>query len=102
MYLTFLKMPNPISAKKSGLALLGPPGLQRFVKDALYTLAATGNPMDALVGYCHLMRRRNIALDHATGEHHRDSIWVAIQEYPAIELMAKYQMMEVRSLLALE
>jgi hypothetical protein len=104
MYLTSLKMPNPTPAKKFGLALLDLRGLQRFMEDALYTLAATGDPMDALAGYCHLTRQRDVTDDViVTEEHHSCSIWIAIQEYPLNRLMAKYQMRKVRSsLLALE
>jgi hypothetical protein len=67
----------------------------------LYTLARTGNPMDVLVGYCDLMRQRDI-IENAFAkneEHHRDSIWVAILENPAIKPMAEYQVRKVRSLL---
>jgi hypothetical protein len=65
------------------------------------TLAGTGNPIDVLVGYCHLMRQRDVTGDAFTKkeEHHRDSIWVTILENPAIKPMAEYQVRKVRLLL---
>jgi hypothetical protein len=89
----FLKIPNLVAAKRFGLALLDRYGLHHSMRDALYTLARTGNPMDVLVGYCDLMRQRDI-IGNAFAkneEHHRDSIWVAILENPAIKPMAEYQ-----------
>ena len=74
------------------------------MRDALYTLARTGNPMDVLTGYCHLMRQQDV-IGNAfakTEEHHRDSIWVTILENPAIKPMAEYQVRKVRPLLILE
>jgi hypothetical protein len=94
----FLKIPNLVAAKRFGSALLDRHGLHNSMRDALYTLAKTGNPMDVLVGYCHLMRQRDI-IGNAfakSEEHHRDSIWVAILENPAIKPMAEYQVRKVR------
>jgi hypothetical protein len=70
------------------------------MENALYTLAATGNPMNVLFEYCHLIRKYDIADDEIAYEgHHRDSIWMVAREYPAIKPMTKYQMTKVRSLL---
>jgi hypothetical protein len=97
----FLKIPNLVAAKRFGLALLTQHGLYNSMKNALYTLAGTGNPMDVLIGYCHLMRQRDVTRDAFTKkeEHYRDSIWVTILENPAIKPMAEYQVRKVRSLL---
>lgn len=72
------------------------------MRDALYTLVRTGSPMDVLIGYYHLMRRRDtigngIAKNE---EHHRDGIWTAILENPATTPAVEYQVRKVRSLLA--
>jgi hypothetical protein len=97
----FLKIPNLVAAKRFGSALLNRHGLHSSMEDALYTLAGTGNPMDVLIGYCHLMRQRDITRDafEKDEEYHRDSIWITILENPAIKPMAEYQVRKVRSLL---
>src|SRR3954463_4588003 len=97
----FLKIPNLIAAKRFGSALLDRHGLSSSMKDALYTLAGTGNPMDVLSGYCHLMRQRDVIGNafKKTEEHHRDSIWITILENPAIKPVAEYQVRKVRLLL---
>jgi hypothetical protein len=56
----FLKIPNLVAAKRFGSALLNRHGLYSSMKDALYTLARTGNPMDVLVGYCRLIQQRDV------------------------------------------
>ena len=56
----FLKIPNLVAAQRFGSALRDRHGLSSSMKDALYTLAGTGNPIDVLIGYCHLMRQRDI------------------------------------------
>jgi hypothetical protein len=72
----FLKIPNLVAAKRFGSALLDRHGLFYSMKDALYTLAGTGNPIDVLIGYCHLMRQRDVTRSafRKNEEHHRDSI----------------------------
>ena len=97
----FLKIPNLIAAKRFGSAILERLGLYNSMKSALHSLAGTGNPMDVLIGYCHLMRQRDVIGDAFTKkeEHHRDSIWVTILENPAIKPMTEYQVRKVRSLL---
>ena len=97
----FLKIPNLVAAKRFGLALFDRLGLYQPVRDTLYTLAETGNPMDILTGYCHLMRQRDIgeAAFGKTEEHHRDSILITILENPAIQPAAEYEVRKVRSLL---
>jgi hypothetical protein len=99
----FLKIPNLVAAKRFGKALLDRYGLYSSMKRALYTLTGTGNLMDILVGYCHVMRQRDVIRSAftKTEENHRDSIWAIILENPAIELMAEYQVRKVRSLLTL-
>jgi citrate synthase len=99
----FLKIPNLVAAKRFGSALLDQHGLHNSMRDALYTLAKTRNPMDVFIGYCHLMRQHDIIGNAFTKseEHHRDSIWVAILKNPAIKPMAEYQVRKVRSLLTL-
>jgi hypothetical protein len=96
----FLKIPNLVAAKRFGSALLDRHGLFYSMKDALYTLAGTGNPMDVLIGYCHLMRQRDVIRNafKKTEENHRDSIWVAILENPSIQPLAEYQVRKVRLL----
>jgi hypothetical protein len=96
----FLKIPNLVSAKKFGSALLYRHGLYGSLIRDMRTLAATGNPMDVLFRYCHLMRRHDVTIDDIANEgHHRDSIWITTLEYPTNQSMAKYQMRNVRSLL---
>ena len=98
----FLKIPNLVAAKRFGFALLGQLDLCNSMKEALYSLARTGNPMDVLNGYNRLMRERDVAEDAFTKkneEHHRDSIWVTILENPAIKPMAECEVKRVRSLL---
>jgi len=96
----FLKIPNLVAAKRFGHALLDRIGLYNSMKDALYTLAKTGNPKDLLAGYCRLMQERDVA-DHAfkkNEEHHRDSVRYAILENPAINPKAEYEVRKARSL----
>jgi hypothetical protein len=97
----FLKIPNLVAAKRFGSALLDRHGLSSSMKDALYTLVRTGNPMDVLTGYYHLMRQRDVIGNafKKTEEHHRDSIWITILENPAIKPVAEYQVRKVRLLL---
>jgi hypothetical protein len=98
----FLKIPNLVAAKRFGFALLDRLGLYSSMKDALYTLASTGNLMDVLNGYCRLMRHYDVAKDVFTKkkeEHHRESIWVTILENPAIKPKVEYEVKKVRSLL---
>ena len=98
----FLKIPNLVAAKRFGTALLDRLGLYSSMKDALYTLASTGNLMDVLNGYCRLMRHYDVAEDVFTKkkeEHHRESIWVTILENPAIKPTAEYEVKKARSLL---
>ena len=97
----FLKIPNLVAAKRIGLALLARYGLDVSMKNALYVLAGTGNPMKVLAGYCVLMRQRDVVGDAftKTEEDHRDSIWVTILENPAIKPVAEYKVRKVRSLL---
>ena len=94
----FLKIPNLVAAKRFGFALLDRLDLFSSMKDALYTLARTGNPIDVLNGYCRLMRARDATKDAFTKkeEHHRDSIWVTILENPAIKPMVEYETKKVR------
>jgi hypothetical protein len=97
----FLKIPNLIAAKRFGSALLDRHGLLSSMKDALYTLAGTGNPMDVLTGYCHLMREHDVIgkAFNKTEENHRDIIRITILENPAIQPVAEYQVRKVRLLL---
>jgi hypothetical protein len=96
----FLKIPNLVAAKRFGTALLDRLGLYQSMRDALYTLAETGNPMDVFTGYCRLMRQRDVIGDaFIKEEHHRDSIWTTILQNPAVKPTAEYQARKVRSLL---
>jgi hypothetical protein len=97
----FLKIPNLVAAKRFGTALLDRLGLYQSMGKALHTLAQTGNPMDVLAGYCHLMRQRDVIGDAFAKkeEHHRDSILITILENPAIKPVAEYEVVKVRSLL---
>ena len=96
----FLKIPNLIAAERFGIALLDRHGLYNTMKDALYTLAGTGNPMKVLAGYCHLMRQRDVTTDAFAKpeEYHRDIIFYTILENH-INPMAEFQARKVRSLL---
>ena len=89
----FLRIPNLVATKRFGKALLDRHGLYNSVKDALYTLAGTGNPMDVLGAYCRLMRQHDVTGNAftKTEENHRDIIWVTILENPAIKPKAEYQ-----------
>jgi hypothetical protein len=97
----FLKIPNLIAAKRFGSALLDRYGLRSSVKNALYTLAETGNPMDILIAYCHLMRQQDVTRNafKKTEENHRGIIWVTILENPFVQPVAEYQVRKVRLLL---
>lgn len=97
----FLKMPNLVAAKRFGSALLDRLGLYSSIKTALYTLAQTGNPMDVLAAYCHLMRQYDVVGDAFLKNegHHRGIIQVAILENPAIKPKAEFLVRKVRSLL---
>ena len=97
----FLKIPNLVAAKRFGSALLARHGLFSSMKEALYTLAGTGNPMDVLIGYCHLMRQQDVIgkAFQKTEENHRGIIWVTILENPVIIPTAEYQVRKVRLLL---
>jgi hypothetical protein len=94
----FLKIPNLVAAKRFGSALLNRHGLYNSMKNALYTLARTGNLIDVLIGYCQLMRQRDVIGNafNKTEENHRDSIWFTILENPAIQPVAEYQVRKVR------
>jgi hypothetical protein len=94
----FLKIPNLVAVKRFGSALLDRLGLYQSMRTALHTLAETGNPMDVLNGYCHLMRQRDIIGDafKKTEEHHRDSIWITVLENPAIKPVAEYEVKKVK------
>jgi hypothetical protein len=96
----FLKIPNLVAAKRFGSALLDRLGLYKSMKSALFNLAATGNPMNVLAGYCQLMRQRDVIGDAFTKkeEHHRDSVLITILENPAIKPEAEYEVRKVRSL----
>jgi hypothetical protein len=59
----FLKIPNLVAAKRFGSAILERLGLYNSMKTALHSLAGTGNPMDVLIGYCRLMRQRDVIGD---------------------------------------
>ena len=58
-----LKIPNLVAAKRFGSAILERLGLYSSMKSALHSLAGTGNPMDVLAGYCHLMRQCDVTGD---------------------------------------
>lgn len=88
----FLKIPNLVAAKRFGSALLDRLGLYSSIKNALYTLARTGNPMGVLAAYCHLMRQYDVIGDafFKNEGHHRGIIQVAILENPAIKPKAEF------------
>lgn len=88
----FLKIPNLVAAKRFGTALLDRLGLYNSIKNTLYTLAQTGNPMGALAAYCHLMRQYDVIGDAFLKNegHHRSIIQVAILENPAIKPTAEF------------
>jgi hypothetical protein len=98
----FLKIPNLVAAKRFGSALLDALGLYSSMKDALYTLAGTGNPMDVLRRYCSLIRQRDVFGNAIarTEEDHRDCFWAIMPENPGITPMAEYKVEKVRSLLS--
>jgi hypothetical protein len=97
----FLKIPNLIAAQRFGFALINQYGLYHTMQNALYVRADSGNLMDVLSGYCHLMQQRDIGRDAftKTEEHHQDSILITILENPAIQPMVKSEVRKVRSLL---
>lgn len=96
----FLKIPNLVAAKRFGSAILDRYGLRDSMKSALYDLAATGNPMGVLAGYCRLIRQRDIKGNAflKSEEQHRDSISVTILENPAIKPAVEYEVKKVRSI----
>ena len=97
----FLKIPNLVAAKRFGSALLDRHGLYNSMKNVLYTLAGTGNPMDVLTGYRHMMQQHDVTRDAFSKkeEHHRDIIQWTILENPSLKSTAEYQVTKVRSLL---
>ena len=56
----FLKIPNLVAAKRFGFAILERLGLYHSMQIALHSLVRTGNPVDVLAGYCHLMQQRDV------------------------------------------
>ena len=96
----FLKIPNLVAAKRFGSAILERLGIYNSMKTALHSLARTGNPMDVLAGYCHMMQQRDVIGDafFKKEEHHRDSIQWTILENPSLKSTAEYQVTKVRSL----
>ena len=97
----FLKIPNLVAAKRFGSALLEGLGLYNSMTTALHSLARTGNPMDVLAGYCHMMQQRDVIGDAflKKEEHHRDSIQWTILENPSLKSTAEYRVTKVRALL---
>jgi hypothetical protein len=96
-----LKIPNLVAARRFGYALLSRIGLYNSMSNALRFLSETGNIKDVLTGYRRLMQQRDVG-NLAFGkneENHRDSIWYAILENPALAAKAEYQVRKVRSLL---
>jgi len=93
----FLKIPNLVTAKRFGAALLHRLGLYQSMGNALRALARTGNPIGVLTGYLHLIRQRDVFGDAFAKkeEHHRDSIWISILENPAIKPAAEYEVRKV-------
>ena len=97
----FSKIPNLVAAKRFGSAILERLSMYNSMKTALDRLARTGNPMDVLAGYCHMMQQRDVIGDAflKKEEHHRDSIQWTILENPSLKSTAEYQVTKVRSLL---
>jgi hypothetical protein len=96
----FSKIPNLIAAERFGSAILKRLGMYNSTKTALHRLARTGNPIDVLAGYCHMMQQRDVIGDaFLKEEHHRDSIWWTILENPSLKSTAEYKVTKVRSLL---
>jgi hypothetical protein len=97
----FLRIPNLVAAKRFGSALLDRYGLYNSMRDALYTLAGTGNPMNILAGYCHLMRQQDVTRDAfaKTEGDHRNTLFITILENITAEPKIEYQVKKVRSLL---
>jgi hypothetical protein len=96
----FSKIPNFIAAKGFGSAILERLGIYNSMKTALHSLTRTGDPMDVLAGYCHMMQQCDIGAAFLKNEeHHRDSIQWTILENPSLKPTAEYQVTKVRSLL---
>lgn len=96
-----LKIPNFVAAQRFGHALLSRIGLYSSMTNALRFLSENGNIKDVLTGYRRLMQQRDVGsfAFGKTEEDHRDSIWYAILENPALTPKAEYQVRKVRSLL---
>src|SRR5947209_7418830 len=94
----FLKIPNLIAAQKFGFALMDRHWLYQIMRNSLYELADSGNPMDVLSGYCRLMRDRDVGRA-AFEKKEKHSILITILENGAIQPTAEYEVKKVRSLL---
>jgi hypothetical protein len=99
--LKFSKIPNLVAAKRFGFAILERLGLYHSMQIALHSLVRTGNPVDVLAGYCHMMQQRDVMRDSFSKneEYHRDSIRWTILENPSLKPAAEYKVTKVRSLL---
>ena len=97
----FSKIPNLVAAKRFGSAILERLSMYNSMKTALDRLARTGNPMDVLAGYCHMMQQRDVIGDAflKKEEHHRDIIQWTILENHTLKPTGEYQVTKVRSLL---
>lgn len=97
----FSKIPNLVAAKRFGSTILKRLGLYDSMKTALHSLAMTGNPMDVLAGYCHMMQQHDVIGDAflKKEEHHRDIIQWTILENPSLKPTGEYRVTKVRSLL---
>jgi hypothetical protein len=97
----FSKIPNLVAAKRFGSAILQRLGMYDSMKAALDSLARTGNPMDVLAGYRHMMQQHDVIGDafFKKEEDHRDIIQWTILENPSLKSTAEYQVTKVRSLL---
>jgi hypothetical protein len=97
----FAKIPNLVAAKRFGSAILERLSSYSSMKDALHSLAKTGNPMGVLAGYCHMMQQHDVNGDAflKKEEHHRDIIQWTILENPSLKPRGEYRVTKVRSLL---
>ena len=94
----WLKLTNLVAGLRSGYAILSRVGLYDSMTNALHILSVDRSVNEVLTGDRTLMLQRDVGYCSSgkSEEQHRDSIWYAILEGPAVVPRAKYRVSKVR------